>query len=100
MINKETINSGDMFLIGSDKTGPKIVKYLMRSPTLWHDLYRMITKTQEKVPYYHVGMFVSNQEIIEQQWKVEVRNSSKIIGTSKNVMIIRYKNVTEDEMKY
>ena len=92
MINVE-IKPGDIFLIDSDKTGPKIVKFFMTAPTMWHHLWRKMRGTQEEVLYYHVGMFSTQAQIIEQQSKVIQRTSNKVLSSKNRVCIIRKKNL-------
>lgn len=53
---------GDIIFQDSDKTGAKIVKFLMTAPTVWHHIYRAITGTQEKVNYYHPVVVVDMLE--------------------------------------
>ena len=89
------IRTGDWFLIDSEKTGPKIVKFFMTAPTVWQHLWRKIRGTQEKVLYYHVGMFLSQDEIVEQQAKVIRKPSNKILNSSNRLMIIRLKGLPE-----
>lgn len=89
------IKPGDLFLIDSKKSGPKMVKFLMTAPTVWQHLWRKVRKTQEKVMYYHVGMFADKDTVIEQQWKVEYKNAQKVLGTKNNLLIVRMKNKTD-----
>jgi hypothetical protein len=70
---------GDIFLTDSDKFGPRIVKFLMAAPTLWQWLWRAARGTQEPVRFYHAGMLLSNEKLIEQQWKVQYAPASKIL---------------------
>jgi len=88
---------GDIFLCDSDKTGPKIIKFLMQAPTLWHWIYRQIRGTQQPVRYYHAGMILSNEQMIEQQWKVQYGETQKIL--SRNIIIYRYK-INDDNTIY
>lgn len=78
----------DIFLTDSDAGYAKVVKFLMQSPTLWHwiigKILRMITgKTQhlpfiDDVKYYHAGMFLDEDRIIEQQAKVQIKDAAKV----------------------
>jgi len=91
-----TYKTGDIFLIDSDKTEGKIVKFLMSSDTVWHwligKLYQFITK--KKAPawlireqfYYHVGMILNEKETIEQQGEVEKRPISRLLGKRRVVI--------------
>jgi hypothetical protein len=85
---------GDIFLCDSDRTGAKIVKFLMTAPTIWQHVWRKIRGTQEIVRFYHAGMIISNEQMVEQQWKVQYANTQKILG--RKVIIYRNKNITED----
>jgi hypothetical protein len=92
MKNPILIKPGDIFLVDSKKKGPKMVKFLMTAPTIWQHLWRKLRGTQEEVKYYHAGMFVSKDEIIEQQWKVVQKSSAKLLNTYNMVLIARKKN--------
>lgn len=94
---KIDIKPGDIFLVDSKKKGPKIVKFFMTAPTIWHHIWRKIRGTQEKVEYYHVGMFMTQAEIIEQQSKVVKKSSQKLLFTDDKVCIIRKKNLGNNQ---
>jgi len=81
---------GDIFLCDSSRTGAKIVKFLMQSPTIWHQIWRAMRGTLEPVRYYHAGMILGKQ-LIEQQWKVQLADAKKIMN--RKVIIYRYKNL-------
>jgi len=83
---------GDIFLCDSDRMGAKIVKFLQQSPTIWQQIWRYIRRTLEPVRFYHAGMILSDEQMIEQQWKVQLDNTDKIL--SRTVIIYRYKNLT------
>jgi hypothetical protein len=87
---------GDIFLCDSDRTGAKIVKFLQQAPTVWQWIWRQIRHTQEPVRYYHAGMILSNEQIIEQQWKVQYGNTQKIL--SQNIIIYRYKKLSVNDI--
>jgi len=95
----ELIEPGDFALVDSTRFCPRIVKYFMRSPHLWADLWRMITKKLEKPLYYHALMFLSKDEIIEQQSKVVRKSSAKILNTVNNLLIFRLKGGLTLEQK-
>jgi len=90
---------GDIILVDSSRFGAKCVKYFMRSPTIWHDVWRMIIGKLEKVNYYHVAMIINNGysgftghgDIIEQQAKVQLDdwnpNSKQIIFRKINLSL-------------
>lgn len=69
---------GDLIFEDSDAFGAQVVKYLMRSPNLWIDLWRIITGTLEKVDYYHPTLVISDTEMIEQQWRVRLDSVDNI----------------------
>lgn len=94
---KDKIQRGDLFLVDSDKTGAKIVKFFMTAPTWYQHLWRKIRGTQEEVKFYHVGMFIDRNTIIEQQSKVIEKSSSKILSTGDRVCIIRKVGITAEE---
>src|SRR3972149_1560744 len=97
MINNSMIQSGDFAIVDSNKTAPRIIKYLMRSETLWQDLYRMVTKTLEVPLYYHALLFLNKDEIIEQQGEVQIKTSEKILNTGNRLFIFRKRNLGESE---
>lgn len=94
------IRPGDIFLIDSKKTGPKIVKFFMTAPTVFHHLWRKIRGTQEVVLYYHVGMFIKQDTIAEQQSKVLIRTSEKVLNTSDRLFIARRKDLKPFQQRY
>lgn len=83
---------GDIFLCDSDRFAAKIVKFLMQSPTIYHQIYRWIFKKLEPVNYYHAGMIIDNETIVEQQGKVQLKPLSKIL--SRRIIIYRKKDLT------
>lgn len=88
---------GDIILVGSNKTGPKIVRFFMASPNMFVHFFRFITRKQEYVPFYHVAMVYNSKKIIEQQMKVGIKSSDKILNTSNNLFIFRYKGATKGD---
>jgi hypothetical protein len=98
-----TILDGDFFLIDSDKTGPKIVKFFQTAPTWYQHLWRKIRGTQEQVLYYHVGQFIevdNKVRIVEQQGRVMLRDEShtnKVLNTSNRLCIIRMRHITDKQ---
>jgi uncharacterized protein YycO len=93
------IQPGDIFLVDSQKTGAKIVKFFQTAPTWIQHIWRKIRGTQEKVLYYHVGMFYNSNQIIEQQGKVILRSANKLLSTGNEVMIFRKKGITSEQQK-
>lgn len=102
-----TYEPGDIFLIDSNAWYANLVKFLMRSPTLYHyilgRIYEFITKKDSpswlmrKSPYYHAGMILDATHIIEQQKVVEIENIDVIL--KKKHCIIRRKNITKEEQE-
>ena len=99
------LKKGDIFFIDSDKTGPKIVKFLMQSPTVWHWAIGKIGKLFKAkwaakfispVRMYHAGVFVSPTKFIEQQWKVEYNDNVEGMLNKKHV-VWRYKHLTNEQ---
>ncbi len=93
---KIDIQAGDFAIVDSTRTPAKIVKYLMRSPTLYHDLFRMIIKKLEVPLHYHAVMFINKDLIIEQQGEVLERSTDKILNTNNRLFIFRMKNGISD----
>lgn len=92
MLNVDT-KPGDIFLIDSPRLGSRIVKFFMVAPTMWHHLWRKITGKQEVVKYYHVGMFLTADRIIEQQGNVTERSSEDLLTNDSAICIIRKINL-------
>lgn len=86
---------GDIFLCDSDRTGAKIVKFLMTAPTVWQWIWRYMMNTQQVVRYYHAGIIVSDTQLIEQQAHVQWGDTQKIL--SRRITIYRKKSLTEDQ---
>lgn len=72
------LQAGDIIFEDSDRLGAKIVKFLMTAPSIWHHIYRAIEGTQETVEYYHPTLVISETEMIEQQWKVQIAYNENI----------------------
>jgi hypothetical protein len=95
--------SGDIFLVDSSAPYAKMVKFLMRSSTVWHyivgRLYEAITRNQAPLwlmrdsLYYHAGMVISETHVIEQQKVVEYE-TIKSAFSQKNHIVIRRKDIT------
>jgi hypothetical protein len=86
---------GDIFLCDSDRTGAKIVKFFMTAPTVWQYIWRGIKQTQEVVRYYHAGMILSKEQMIEQQSKVQYGETNKIL--TRRISIYRKKSLTSEQ---
>jgi len=89
---------GDIILEDSQRFGAKCVKFLMQSPTIWHQIYRWITGQLEHVSYYHVAMMLKKTskdviEIVEQQKTVQIDDWNPNVKQ----IIFRKINLTNDE---
>ena len=91
------LQTGDIFLTDDFSIQSKIVKFLMRAPTLWQYLWRALRGTLEEVRFYHAGIVISSTQIIEQQEDVRVRNVDVIFKNNKNFVIWRKINLTSLE---
>lgn len=94
-MDKIKIEPGDFFLVDSKKTGAKWVKFFQTAPTWLQHLWRKLRETQEKVLFYHVGMFWDKSNLIEQQGKVIKRSANKLLDTDNEVLIVRLRNITQ-----
>lgn len=86
------IQPGDFALVDSKKKAPRLVKYLMRSPTLWIDLFRMATGKLEEPLHYHALLFIDKETIIEQQGEVQSVSSEKLLNTDNRLFIFRLRD--------
>lgn len=91
------LQSGDMFFTNNFKTGAKIVMFLMTAPTCWHHLLWKITGRieKERPRFYHAGMVLNQDEMIEQQSTVRVSDTGRIFG--KDYVVWRNKKLTEQD---
>jgi hypothetical protein len=87
--------AGDIFLCDSDRFAAKMVKFLMQSPTVWQQIWRFITRKLEPVRYYHAGMIIDSDKMIEQQGKVQFGETQKIL--SRDITIYRKKSLTDQQ---
>lgn len=92
-MNNLIYESGDIFLCDSDRMGAKIVKFLMTAPTLYQYIWRAIRHTQQEVRYYHAGMMLNNEQLIEQQSKVQLAEAHKI--DARKVIVYRKKLLSD-----
>lgn len=90
---------GDIFLTDSSRLGARIVKFLMKSPTVWHHILRMITHTMNDVEYYHVGMVTKEGLVIEQQKEVEYEDIYDAITKKKKYIVYRKKNLLPEQIE-
>jgi len=94
-VNNIKLETGDIFLTNSHSLQAKIICFLMKAPTLWHHLWRTITNSHQEVRFYHCGMVINDELIIEQEEKVRLANVGKIF--KKDYVIYRKKGLTEQE---
>lgn len=92
--------TGDIFFVDSNKTGAKIVKFFQTAPTWYQHLWRKIRGTNEKVLFYHVGLFSDPHNLIEQQNKVIVRSNKKLLSTGNKVIVFRLTALTKVERSH
>jgi len=77
-------------------TASNIVKFLMQEKTLWLHVWKVITfQKLNEVRFYHVGMVLDQDRMIEQQSKVKISDTSNIF--KKNYVIWRKKTLTEED---
>ncbi len=96
---KINIEQGDFFLVDSQKTAPKIVKFFQTAPTWVQHIWRKIRGTQETVYFYHVGNFYDPVTLVEQQGKVIKRSANKLLSTNNRLMIVRVKGITPSQQQ-
>lgn len=90
------LRKGDIFMTDNFSTASKIVKFLMQEKTLWHHLFKLIFRIPlNEVRFYHVGMILDQETMIEQQGKVKLNPTEKIFR--KNYIIWRKKDLIEYE---
>lgn len=92
-MNKKDIKAGDIWFIDSEKGGAKVVKFLMTAPNVFVHIFRAITGRQEKVEYYHPGIFASTRRVLEQQWKVDYKEADKILQSERPLIVFRAKEL-------
>jgi len=83
---------GDIFLCDSDRVAAKMVKFLMQSPTIYQQIWCWITHRLEPVRYYHAGLILDENKMIEQQSQVQYGDTQKIL--SRRIIIYRKKTLT------
>jgi hypothetical protein len=83
---------GDVFLCSSNRFAAKMVMFLMQSPTIYQQGWRWMTKRLQPVRYYHAGMILNDEQMIEQQGKVQYGETKKIF--SRKITIYRKKTLT------
>ena len=97
------LEEGDGFLVDSNKTGPKIVKFFQTAPTWYIHLWRKIIGKQEIVEYYHAGVIGTvdgKWKIIEQQMKVEINDVEKLLNKSDKICIFRRRRLTKKYVRF
>lgn len=92
---KDLIKPGDFFIVDSNRTGARIVKFLMTAPNMFVHLWRKIRGTQEIPLFYHAGLFSDSDNIIEQQKLTQEVSSAKLLSTGNKLLIFRLKNLTD-----
>lgn len=92
---KPQLLPGDIFISDSNKTGAKIVKFLMVSPTIWHWLIGI----RDEVRFYHPGIVIDQYRVIEQQSKVLIRSTEKCIFSRPHI-ILRNKTLSDKQRKF
>jgi len=97
---KPEFQTGDIFFVDSNKFGARIVKMFQTAPTWIQHLWRKFRGTQEKVLYFHVGMFSDAHNLIEQQGKVIVRTANKLLNTNNEVLVVRKKSLVKIERSH
>ena len=94
-MDKVIVQTGDIFFTDNFSTASKIVKFLMQSPTIYHQIWRWYRGTLNEVRFYHAGMVLNEEDMIEQDAKVRIRPVKKIF--KKNYVIWRKNDLTEQE---
>jgi len=93
-----TYQAGDIYLVDSDHLGAKFVKFLMIAPTLWQYLWRCLPWfKQNKVIYYHAGICIGDNKVIEQQGKCEYEDVYDAITKKKAYIVFRKKDLTKEQ---
>lgn len=85
---------GDVFLCDSNRISAKIVRFFMQAPTWYIWIWRFMMNAQQSVRYYHAGLILDNEQIIEQQSKVQYGSTQKIL--SRRITIYRKKSLTNE----
>ena len=79
--------AGDIFLNDYDILAARIVKFLMKYPTLWHFLFgRLWGWKPDEVRYYHAGIVLDRDTVVEQQWKVRLATTRNQIFRKPSVV--------------
>ena len=94
-MEKIVLQTGDIFFTDNFSTASKIVKFLMQSPTIYQQLWRWFKGTLNEVRFYHAGMVLNEEEMIEQEEDVRIRPVVKIF--KKDYIIWRKNDLTEQE---
>lgn len=111
-MTRPKVKPGDIFFTDSNDVGPKIIKFLMASPSVWHYTLGKILLTFGKkefveqhlispVRMYHAGLVTGENSIIEQQWQVEedtldsILNKKHIIWQKKSLRADQRQKIVE-----
>ena len=97
MLNRPVLRPGDIWFKDSQKGGAKVVKFLMQSPTVWHQLIRWIKGTLEPVLTYHPGIIASNDVTYEQQWLVQTKETEDVLNGDNRLIIFRRRGLTQGD---
>ena len=81
----------DIYLTDDTRFIAKFVKFLMTSPTIWHWLFGI----RDEVRFYHVGLVVDENTVIEQQTVVEYDTPQNTIFSRKHIV---YRNKKLNDM--
>ena len=69
----------DIFLNDATFFFARVVKFLMKYPTLWHFLFGKIWGWKpDEVRYYHAGLIIDDRYVVEQQWRVRVAGINQV----------------------
>lgn len=98
LIDELQLNIGDIIFQDTDKFFVKILKYLMRSPSIWHDLFRIITGKIKKCEYYHPVVVISHNKTAEQQKIVQYDDLIDELNYDKFIIVRRKDNLIADEL--
>ncbi|RLB06450.1 MAG: hypothetical protein DRG83_00275 [Deltaproteobacteria bacterium] len=88
---------GDIFLNDYDIFAAKVVKFVMKYPTIWHFLFgRLFGWRPDPVVFYHAGIILNKNAVVEQQWKVRIASVQRQI-LDKPSIVFRNTKLTEKE---
>lgn len=95
-----TPQSGDFFLVTSDRFAAKLVRFFMWEKNVWKLMYRYLfdrKKLMSEFPYYyHAGLIESPTSILEQQGKFQCKEKPDMDWGSSYV-IIRHNKISDTQ---